>query len=399
MRKEHSALGKCGLHKGQCRQKVLALAPFSIWPPHFGSSERIYNLSKQLAQDDRFDLALLYTDYAQVAVIGSDKENWLGATIIGVGPSRRWAQALNPWLILRGIGLILRERPDVILCEHLWASLHAIILRVLTGIPFILDDHNAEYVRLRRMGRGAARLVYLLEKLACYMAAHIVCVSEADKTHLVVLGVEAAKISVVHNAVDIEQYSPNPTMRYSVRQELALSEDIPIVLFFGKLDYQPNAEAVEIIVQDIMPHVLSQLPDTRFVICGYNPPLDRYRHPNLIFTGVVPRIEDYINAADVVIAPLISGGGTKFKIVQALACGRPVITTTVGSEGIEEVGLWMQVTDDWEQFAELVVECITHSITGSPDQLADFRDRYSWRHMTEHFAEIIEACVEDSRRS
>jgi glycosyltransferase involved in cell wall biosynthesis len=369
------------------------LAPFKIWPPHFGASERAYNIIAQLAQDGGFQLFALYTDYAQVAVATHEQESWPSATVIGVGPSKRWAQALNPFLILKGISLILRERPDVILCDHLWSALNALILHFLTGVPFILDDHNAEYVRLERMGKKAAGLVRILEKITCRFAARVICVSETDKAHLTQLGIEAGKISVVYNGVDIAQYRPNPTARPKVCRELGLVDEHPLVLFFGKLDYQPNAEAVEIIVQEIMPRVLTRIPQARFVICGYNPPLDRYDHPHLIFTGVVPKIQDYINASDLVIVPLISGGGTKFKIVQAVACGRPVVTTCIGSEGIEEAGEWMQVADDWDQFAEMTVKILTHRPSFSQEHLENFRQAYSWQVVAKQVARLLKAQV------
>jgi glycosyltransferase involved in cell wall biosynthesis len=105
---------------------------------------------------------------------------------------------------------------------------------------------------------------------------------------------------------------------------------------------------------------------------------------------VVPKIEDYINASDVVIVPLISGGGTKFKIIQAVACGKPVVTTSIGAEGIDDAGDWMRVTDDWEQFARLIVDLLSVPQDPSLETLEQFRHDYSWEHTTEMVVRLIE---------
>lgn len=374
-------------------KKVLVVAPFAIWPPHFGSSERVYNFMKQLAVYHHLHLFVLYTDYTQVVSSHRQKESWPNIEIIPVAPRRRWAQAINPLLVAKGLSLITQEAPDLILCEHLWASVHALLLHALTGVPYILDDHNAEYVRFGRMGRRTAPLIRLLERLVCHFARAVICVSEVDREHLSRLGTDAAKVSVIHNGVNTTQYRPNPAVRSSVRRQLGLPNNSPMLLFFGKLDYQPNAEAVEILTREIMPRVLEQLPEAHFVICGYNPPIEQYAHPRLVFTGVVPRIEDYINASDVVVVPLISGGGTKLKIVQSIACGQPVVTTSVGSEGITEAEEYMTVTDRWESFAEATISAIADPPDPHGRNLQAFRHAYSWETAAKQLVDLIEAQV------
>lgn len=372
------------------RSNLLILAPFEIMPPHFGSSERVYNLLEQLNDDGRFSLTVLYTDYAQVQMPRQSPPCWDNTAILKVGPARRWAQFLNPALIWQAVKVIRAKRPDLILCDHLWAGWHANILHMLTGIPFILDEHNAEHVRFARMGKQSTSLIRLWEKITCRLAVAILAVSEADKNHLVRLGIASQKITIVPNAIDMAQYQPNPAVRAPVRADLGLGMKQPMLLFFGKLDYQPNAEAIDIIVRQLMPRILEQQPDAHFVICGYNPPVEQYHHHNLYFTGVVPKIEDYINAADVIIVPLISGGGTKFKIIQTIACGKPVVTTSIGAEGIEMAAEWMQVTDDWDTFVQHTIDILTAILKPEWGDLVDFRYHYSWNYMRDLTIQVLE---------
>ncbi len=370
--------------------KLLVLAPFEIMPPHFGSSERIYNMVKQLANDGRFELFVLYTDYAQVKNVKPSSEVWPNATILSIGPARRWAQFLNPRLLLKALRIIYTEKPTLLFCNHLWAGIHAVILHLLTGIPFILDDHNAEYIRFQRMKRKSAKLIRLWEQLVCHFAADVIAVSEADRQHLVRLGVADAKVTVIPNAIDMHQYRPNLNARAQVYAELNLPLEQPFLLFFGKLDYQPNAEAIYILVNEIIPRILQVEPGVWFVVCGYNPPREQYQHPRLIFTGIVPRIEDYINASAGVIVPLISGGGTKFKIIQTMACGKPVITTAIGAEGIDDIGLWLQVCDDWDTFSQLAVQLLRQSPLTPDDKLDSFRYQYSWEYMDNLVIQLLQ---------
>jgi polysaccharide biosynthesis protein PslH len=373
--------------------KLLIIAPFEIMPPHFGASERAYNLIEQLNYDGHFSLTVLYTDYAQVQMPRQSLPKWENATIVKIGPARRWAQFLNPMLILRALKIIRTEKPDLILCDHLWAGWHANILHILTGIPFILDEHNVECVRFARMGKRSAFLIYLWEKITCHLAAAVITVSEADRNHLIQLGIASDKIAIVPNAIDTMQYQSNPAARAAVRSKLKLDVAQPMLLFFGKLDYQPNAEAIAIIVHQIMPRILAKRPDTHFVICGYNPPITRYQHPNLHFMGFVKKIEDYINASDVILVPLVSGGGTKFKIIQTIACGKPVITTTIGAEGIEKAGEWMKVTDDWDIFAQYTLSILTSVDQFDPEIITQFRHHYSWGYMRVLMVRVIKNCL------
>jgi glycosyltransferase involved in cell wall biosynthesis len=375
--------------------RLLVLSSFRIWPPHFGSSERTYNLIQQLAELRRFELRVLYSTYAQVRGAVQAEGSWPHTQFMGVGPARRWAQAFNPRLLLRGLALIRRERPRIILCEHLWSTMIGMLLSLLAGVPFILDDHNAEYVRFQRMGKKTAPFIKIWEWLACKRAALITCVSEVDKQHLVELGISPHKIAIVVNAIDTQQYRDNSDARDAVRASLEVAEKQPLFLFFGKLDYRPNAEAVEVLVREIMPRILRERPKSLFVVCGYHPngKLD-LQHPQLRFVGFVPRIEDYISAADVIVVPLLSGGGTKFKIIQSLACYRPVVTTAIGAEGIEPVGAWLRVADDWDEFGRQALRCLDTPSQLPAEPIVTFRHLHSWEYAAAQLLVAIEEVLE-----
>jgi len=372
-------------------KKLLVISPFRIFPPAFGGADRTYHLVKGLAANYR--VFLLHTNYAQVRSAPYQPENIPNVSLHGVGPARRWAQLFNPLLVLEGLRLIGRERPDLILAESLWAGLHTLIFHALTGLPYVLDEFNLEYQRYQGMGRRWIGLILGYERLICHLARRIFYVYEGDRQALLALGVAPAKLVLVSNGADLALFRPDPSRRGPVRAALGLAPDDPLVLFFGKLNYQPNREAVAIIAERLLPPVLRTMPHAAFVVCGEAPPRDTYQHPRLFFPGLVPHIEDYINAADVVIVPLISGGGgTRLKIVQALACERPVVSTSLGAEAFVDLPGAITIADDWDAFAECIVQHLAESRAPVFDRAA-FAARYDWQRIVEGAAVAIEAVM------
>jgi glycosyltransferase involved in cell wall biosynthesis len=298
--------------------------------------------------------------------------------------------------VLGGLRLIGRERPDLLVAEALWAGLHTLILHALTGVPYVLDEFNVEYLRYQRMGRRWIGFIRGYERLSCRLARCVFCVSESERRALLDLGVRPEKLVLVPNGADLARFCPDPSRRGPVRAALGLAPDAPLVLFFGKLNYQPNREAVGIIAERLLPPVLHSMPNATFVVCGEAPPRDNYRHQRLFFPGLVPRIEDYINAADVVIVPLISGGGgTRLKIAQALACGRPVVSTSLGAEAFADLPGAITIADDWDTFARCILQQLAESRAPSFDRAA-FAARYDWPRIVEGAAAAIEAVMQNA---
>ncbi len=348
-------------------KNILVLSPFNIFPPSWGGASRIYNLLIRLSDSNH--VFLLYNNYNQVKSKNMDidlnpsAEIRQKVNICSVESQGKTSQFFNARMITEARKIIEREKIDIIIAEFAWTGLHAIILRILTGKPYILDEHNIEFLRFQRMKRGNKLLVLMLKKfeqIACKLAAEVYTVSETDKSYLVsLLGINGNKIKIVPNMVDHNKFYPDNTKKEKISNELAIDSSAPIILFFGKLDYKPNSEAIQIIFEEILPRVQECLPEAVFLIVGDNPP-DSYKHSHAIFTGMVDRIEDYINAADIVICPLISGGGTRIKILESLACDKRVISTSIGAEGIAGYSnQQLTIIDQWDQFVTEIVTVLS----------------------------------------
>ncbi len=300
------------------------------------------------------------------------------------------------WVGARGAARRLAEelRPDAITIEHdhlvSWST-------AVDGLaPLVLSSQNATwrlYESRARSARGVRRPALAAEALryrrnvAAQLARFdlVVAVSRGDAEAFEELG--AQRVEVVPNGANFEGTEARPP-----------AAGPPTLLFTGSLDHPPNREAALWLGHKIWPLVAGKLPDARLVIAGRGPNEQLRRlldDPRIEVTGPVPDMRPYFEAATAVAAPLRSGGGTRLKILEALAAGRPVVSTSVGAEGLElEPGRDLLVADGPAPFAAAAVRLLTD---------ADLRDRlaqagrsraearYDWRAVGERFTAVLEA--------
>jgi glycosyltransferase involved in cell wall biosynthesis len=262
-----------------------------------------------------------------------------------------------------------RGKYDLIICD----SIYSLINIPDTTIPQLLNCHNVEYVILRRYARVETNP---LKK--CYALAESNLMRDAERNGLAQIdGVmacskddleilrtlcPACSVFVVPNVVDTISIQPcEPEGRHGGDRTL---------LFQGVMDWYPNRDAVQYFARTIFPRIRAECPDVRFVVAGRNPPLnfvEEFRSERKIeFTGTVPDMRPYLEAADVVVVPLRIGGGTRLKILEACAAGRPVVSTTIGAEGLDlRAGKEIIVVDDPSEFARGVVALLRNPVQRS----------------------------------
>ena len=224
---------------------------------------------------------------------------------------------------------------------------------VLAQPLVVFDDHNAEYLLQQRAFEtdacsshprgwiGAAysfvqwRRLRRYERRACLAAHRVVAVSEADAQALRTL-VPGLEPGVVPNGVDMEFYSqpaaPLASLPHVVPGDLAR----PGLVFTGKMDFRPNVDAVLWFVQEALPLIQRTLPDLLFWVVGKDPHPRLARladHPAVRLTGWVEDVRPYIAAAAVYVIPLRIGGGTRLKVLEAMAMGKAIVSTALGCEG------------------------------------------------------------------
>ncbi len=204
----------------------------------------------------------------------------------------------------------------------------------------VFDDHNCEYLlqqrnaftdlrSLRRFPAGVYSLAQWrklrrYEQKVCATADRTLAVSEPDASALRILD---NRVDMIANGIDLSEY----------HVATLVEPPPPLLVFTGKMDYRPNVDAVLWFANQVLPLVLRARPDVRFQIVGRSPHprLDLLRdNPAIEITGAVEDVRPYIAGAGVYVMPLRVGGGTRFKALEALAMGKPIVTTTLGVEGI-----------------------------------------------------------------
>ena len=260
---------------------------------------------------------------------------------------------------------------NIIQIEQIWSALFPLLYAKLRGRTTILDDHNVEALLASRLaasvsnqGMFAAWTAYVsaLERMCCRIADKIVVTSELDKQNLSRLQhVAENKIQVIPNGTDLVKYRPNPDLAKQTRKKLGINEQDPVLTFVGRASYPPNKLAIDYIKNNLSPVVWKKYPRARFLVVSRELPHSFISDLDSRFI-IISESDDYpyINTANVCLAPLSVGGGTRIKILNYLACGRPVITTPVGAEGIPIISNKHVIVTPLDKFAQTVNDSLSN---------------------------------------
>ncbi|WCM56349.1 glycosyltransferase [Microbacterium sp. EF45047] len=209
--------------------------------------------------------------------------------------------------------------------------------------------------------RVAARLSARRERRTFTSVDRVIVFSEKDATLV-------RDLAPAARAVVIRPGFPIPDAPTARRQSSSS------VVFSGAMNRPDNDEAARWFLREVWPAVRSAVPSARFTIVGAHPSAALRRlaeeSDGVTVTGFVETMEPYLDAADVVVVPLHNGAGVKFKTIDALLRGIPVVSTTVGAEGIERDDAIRCITDDPQQFARGIIESL-----GDPDRSREVRIR------------------------
>ena len=250
----------------------------------------------------------------------------------------------------------------------------------------IVDSHEIAYDLARQFARAGGNLGRRLyaganwrklrrDELGTYRAADGVYLCSATDERRLLNQVPGVRTTVIPNAADVEYYQPRPTDP---------APDGRTVVYFGLLSTIPNIDGVVHFAQDIWPRIAEAAPQARCKIIGGRPPpsLLALAGPRVKLTGFVSDLRPHLAAAAAVVVPLRLGGGTRLKIVEAMAMGKAIVSTTLGAEGIEAVpGRDLLVEDQPAAFAKAVHRLLAEPglaarIGQSARQLAV--ERYGW---------------------
>lgn len=307
------------------------------------------------------------------------------------------AKYASPQMRRRVVERVAQGDVDVLVCDFLFPSQN-----VPRGLPCptVLFQHNVEAEIWRRhteVAQSAVRRAYFQEQWRrmrrfegseCRRFNHVVAVSEGDAA-LMRSAYGLAECSSVPTGVDTEYFRPEPGR---VQQPLEL-------VFTGALDWMPNEDAIEFFANEVLPLLHREEPGITLTVVGRNPTSRlkalASRQPALTLAGAVPDVRPYMNRAAAFIVPIRVGGGTRLKIFEAMSMSLPVITTTVGAEGLPVTpGVHALFGDTAAEFAAAVLAVLRDPAraraladAASAHVLANF----GWDRVAQQFASICES--------
>lgn len=295
--------------------------------------------------------------------------------------------------------ILAEESFDFIVIEGIWLAIYWPIIRQ-SPVRKVLNLYDLESGLLRRhaavLPPGLRRWICLnsaarmenLEKRLPREANLIWTVSEKERQHLLSQS-PALPVYLAPNGVDCDIIRPLPPV--SGKE----------IIFVGSFNYYPNLDGVQYFVDQVMPEVLKRCPDAIFRMVGRQPDarvMALHNPPSLIVTGQVDDLMPCYRAAQVCVIPLRSGGGTRLKILEAMAYGRPVVSTTIGAEGIDvEHNRNILIADSPAEMAEAVCRilkdpALARNLAEEGRRLVE--SRYAWKSIADSMYETYRALMD-----
>jgi glycosyltransferase involved in cell wall biosynthesis len=355
----------------------LLLTQVLPFPPDSGPKIKTFNLLRYLVE--RHDVHLVSFIRTDAELEAADVlRRWCATVdVVKIQRSRvldviHLIEALirrRPFLVQRDDSDVLRSCIERLLYLYPLDAVHADQLTMgqfAVDLPLlrVLDEHNAVWTIVRRVARqerwGPRRLLAELEwrRLRAYEGQlcrkfdRVLAVSDEDLRDLEIGARSGFRATIIPIAVDTE------ALRFSPPSPAARN-----VLSLATMFYPPNIEGVDWFAREVFPLVRRDTPDTRFVVVGSRPPESIQRlatdRSGIEVTGYVEDLNPYLRESAMLVVPLHSGSGMRVKILEAFARGIPVVSTTVGVEGIEaRDGEHLLVADSPEAFARAVVDVL-----------------------------------------
>lgn len=340
--------------------KILFVTPFLPSPPRFGGQRRLDGLMRELAQNhDVSVLSFNRTDpWEHLSVT---KTQTYCREVVNI-PNLDITDTLEKRTMqLRSLAsrhsfeyliaarradfqttldrLLKATRYDVVQFEFAQMAAFRFDRQSSSAPIFVLDEHNVEYDILKRTAGASGTLPRLLynslnwrklarEERAAWRRFDGIALTSARDEALVRSEFPTGHTTVIPNGVDLSAFSP-----------VEGAAEPGLLLFFGAINYQPNHDGVMYFIDQVFPKIRQRHPEARFCILGPGAREEVLaRQGNGVeILGMVDEVAPYIDRAAVIVVPLRIGGGTRLKIVEALAKGKAVVSTRLGAEGLDVV--------------------------------------------------------------
>jgi polysaccharide biosynthesis protein PslH len=390
------------------RLRILCVSPLPPSPPRFGAQARIHGLMAQLGRRHELSAVCLVDKEFDVEECQRAMREYCREVVLVPRPTER--TGLQKRLLqLRSLAsphsfeyhdyavpslqpvldqLQQRSKFDVVNLEFPYLA-HLRLRGSPAGTPpprLVIDAHEIAYDMVRQFARTSpslSRKVYgaldwrklRWEELSAFRSADGVYACSTDDEKRILAEVASARTAVIPNAADVDFFQPRPSDPVA---------DGHTIVFFGLLSTVPNVDGLLWFLREIWPRICAAKPAARLKILGKHAPeaVRSQASAQVEVVGFVEDLRPHLAAAAALVVPLRLGGGTRLKIVEGMAMGKALVSTTLGAEGIAVVpGRHLLIADDAAGFAASVVRLLDEpALAAQLGAAARARaiERYAW---------------------
>ncbi|WP_162426434.1 glycosyltransferase family 4 protein [Pontibacter pudoricolor] len=372
---------------------ILSIIPYSFYPRIGGGALRCFHILKEMARDhvvyvlspQTFSEFNIDDDTISknIHLLSIDQHSKFKSYINSLLPDK-YADAINYRFLQRKLSgsanlfylksytalssLLTEIKFDIIIYENLEALSYFrdTISRFQPNVKHLYDAHNvdSELWEQQAIATGEnkykiySKNAYQLEKALTENVNFFFCCSEEDKIKIERLNNFRIRGRIIPNGVDTIGKKYDPFKKEKIKYN---------IIFCGSLDYLPNKEGLLWFYKNVFPILIHNLKSLKLTIVGNISNYQSYKNllndPAIDFVGRVEAVEPYYNNASIAIVPLLSGSGTRLKILEAMSLGNPVVSTTIGAEGLGAVNrTHIFIEDKAEGFASAIQHLLENDI-------------------------------------
>ena len=394
---------------------ILVISQQIPYPLSCGAALLIYNIFKKLAQrheiyllcfsknpEDRQNLKFIKDIFTNIYLIESEGEkrspfrylknvlSWNSGFLMKEQQPKVYQRFKE-----KMIEVVFTKNIDLLYCHSLYMAEFAFDIKECKSVLNIVDSVKLELQR-RIQFQSNRKLYERLKTLIWYyrfsnfekkmLESFDLNITVGEKDFEVLNSLSPmANIELIPNGVDTDYFYPSHKK----------SLNYPMLIFSGNMNFSPNVDAAMFFYHNIFPLIKKKMPDVHFFVVGRSPVNNikkLSKDKNIVVTGFVEDMITYINKADVVICPMRMGGGIKNKILEAMALGKAIVSTSIGVEGIDVIqGENIMIADSPTEFAENVLKLLNDQ--SLRNRIANnacvlINERYTWDKCSRRYEEL-----------
>lgn len=365
-------------------QKILNIVPYPFLPYFSGGQKLIAHFNQFLGEKRKLYVA----GTSDNLPYGKESYHFLPFLL------RSKVRYIDLTAYFRIRKFILANGIDTLIIEHPYLGWLGWMLKTTTSVKLIYHTHNVEFARFRSLGKFWWPLLKVYERMSLHSADIVCCISREDRNQFIQeLKIPPEKCIIVPYGILQKKVPENKsTLKAAICNRHGLDPERQLLFFNGLLDYAPNTQALQNIIEKVNPLLQQSGLAYEILIAGKRLPayfneLKDLKKAHIHYAGFVEDIDNYTAAADLLLNPIMTGGGVKTKVIEAIGLDTSVVSTRSGAIGVDMqlCGDKISIVEDgdWNAFADkMIAQLKVHPQTPSV-----FYEQYYWGNIMDRFVE------------